>query len=155
MANKSSGRESALKQIENQWQQLLASVNALPQEDLPRPGAVGHWSVRDMIGHVATWDRELAMVVDRYISSGEKTDYGNDETVNSSNEAEVQRQQGLTLGQLWEEVHQCHRELVEYLQGLSEEPFDPATYSGEWIATDSWGHYREHRQDIERWIAGH
>ena len=65
----------------------------------------------------------------------------------------MRRQQGLTLSQLWEEVPQCHRELVEFLQSLSEEPFDPAAYYGEWIATDSWGHYREHRQDIEQWKA--
>lgn len=153
MTNQSSGKEAALQQIEDQWQQLLDSVNALPQEDLLRPGAVGHWSVRDMIGHIATWDRELVKVVDLYISSGEKTDYGDDEAVDKYNEAEVRRQQGLTLSQLWEEVHQCHRELVEFLKNLSEEPFDPASYSGDWIATDSWGHYREHRQNIEQWKA--
>jgi hypothetical protein len=44
-------------------------------------------------------------------------------------------------------------EPVEFLQSLSEEPFDPAAYYGEWIATDSWGHYQEHRQVIEQWKA--
>lgn len=153
MTDQTTGKAAALQEIEDQWRQLLDSVNALPQEDLPRPGAVGHWSVRDMIGHVATWDRELVKVVDRYIASDEKTDYGDDKTVDNYNETEVRRQQGLTLSQLWDEVHQCHRQLMEFLQGLSEESFDPATYSGDWIATDSWGHYREHRQDIERWKA--
>ncbi len=154
MTDQTTGKGAALQQIEEQWQQLLDSVNALPQEDLPQPGAVGHWSIRDMIGHVATWDRELVKVVDRYISSGEKINYGDDEAVDKYNEAEVLRQQGLTLNQLWDEVHQCHRQLVEFLHNLSEEPFDPATYSGEWMATDSWSHYQEHRQDIERWKAG-
>ena len=46
---------------------------------------MGHWSVRDMTGHIATWDRELVKVVDRYIASSEKTDYGNDDAVNSYN----------------------------------------------------------------------
>ncbi len=58
----------------------------------------------------------------------------------------MRRQQGLTLNQLWEEVPQCHRERVEFLHNLSGEPFDHAAYYCEWIATDSWGHYREHRQ---------
>ena len=41
--------------------------------------------VTGLFGHIATWDRELVKVVDRYIASSEKTDYGNDDAVNSYN----------------------------------------------------------------------
>ncbi len=85
MTNQASSKRAELKEIEDQWRQLLDSVNTLAQGDLSNPGAVGHWSVRNMIGHIATWDRELVKVVDRYIASSEKTDYGNDDAVNSYN----------------------------------------------------------------------
>ena len=85
MTNQASSKGAVLKQIEDQWRQLLDSVNTLPQGDLSNPGALGHWSARDMIGHIATWDRELVKVVDRYVPCSEKTDYGNDDAVGSYN----------------------------------------------------------------------
>lgn len=85
MINQASSKGAPPKQIEDQWWQLLDSVNTLPQGDLSNPRAVGLWSVRDMIGHIATWDLELVKVVDRYISSSKKTDYGNYNGVDSYN----------------------------------------------------------------------
>ena len=142
-------KESALRQMEEQWTRLLDLARGFSDEAQQRPNAAGSWSVRDVMGHIATWDRELVNVVDRYLASGEETDYSDDETVDRYNEAEVVRQRSLSLSQLWDEVTQNHDMLVQYLQGLPEESFDPGTYSGGWIATDSWGHYQEHRQDLE------
>ena len=142
-------KENALQQLEEQWNRLLNLARGFSDEAQQRPNAAGGWSVRDVMGHIATWDRELVNVADRYLTSGEKTDYGDDEAIDRYNEAEVIRQRSLSLNQLWDEVTQYHDRLVQFLQGLPEEPFDPDTYSGGWIATDSWGHYQEHRQDLE------
>ncbi|MCZ6614795.1 MAG: maleylpyruvate isomerase N-terminal domain-containing protein [Chloroflexi bacterium] len=142
-------KENALRQLEEQWNRLLDLARGLSDEAQQRPNATGDWSVRDLMGHIATWDRDLVNVVSKYLTSGEKTDYGDDEAVNRYNEAEVVRQRSLTQDQLWDEVTLHHDRLVQFLRALPEEPFDPGTYSGGWIATDSWGHYREHRQDLE------
>ena len=142
-------KENAPCQMEEQWNRLLHLARGLSDEAQQRPNAAGDWSVRDVMGHIATWDRELVNVVGRYLASGEKTDFSDDQAVDRYNDAEVARQRSLTQRQLWDEVTQSHQQLVQFLQGLPEEPFDPGTYTGGWIATDSWGHYSEHRQYLE------
>ena len=148
MSVQPTGKESALRQMEEQWNRLLGLAWGLSNEAQQHPNAAGDWSVRDVIGHIATWDRELVNV-GRYLASGEKTDYGDDKAIHHYNDAEVARQRSLTQRQLWDEVTQSHQQLVQFLQGLPKEPFHLGTYSGGWIATDSWGHYSEHRQDLE------
>ena len=38
-------------------------------------------------------------------------------------------------------------------QGDWDEAFTPDNYTGDWMAVDNAGHYREHREDLERWRA--
>jgi uncharacterized damage-inducible protein DinB len=39
--------------------ELLALVRGLPVDRLETPGAVGDWSVKDVIGHIASWENRL------------------------------------------------------------------------------------------------
>ncbi len=140
-----------LEQANEEWRKLMSTAEQLSDEEKLLPGAVGHWSVKEMLGHVATWDTELVKVVDRFRRSGEETDYGDDAEVDRLNQAEVEKQRDLSFEQLGGLLHESHDQLMQFLQGLPEEAFDSDTYTGDWIATDSGGHYHEHREDVERW----
>lgn len=39
--------------------ELLRLVRSLPPERLETPGAAGEWSVKDVIGHIASWEDRL------------------------------------------------------------------------------------------------
>ena len=119
-------------------------------EEFVRPGAVGHWSPKDLLLHVAAWDIELITVVDKHRTTGEESDYGTDEEVDRLNEAQVEEKRGLSFDQVWEYLGDAHRRLVDFLTDLPDEAFNPDSFTGDWIATDSYGHYRGHREDLER-----
>ena len=44
-------------QMEDARERLLASFEGLSDEEMVLPGVCGEWSVRDVLAHVAAWDR--------------------------------------------------------------------------------------------------
>src|SRR5438445_10737903 len=53
-------REEAREALERGQAEADRLVRALTDEDVSRPGALGDWSVQDLIGHLACWeDRAL------------------------------------------------------------------------------------------------
>jgi hypothetical protein len=48
----------ALAQIDESWRRVNPVLNRIPRERMQEPGAVGVWSVNDLLGHVAFWDEE-------------------------------------------------------------------------------------------------
>jgi hypothetical protein len=63
----SSDREELLGELERARSELHASYQGLSDEQMARLGAVGEWSVKDVLSHVASWDEvmlpDLARIV--------------------------------------------------------------------------------------------
>jgi hypothetical protein len=53
-------REELVGCLEQSRGNLRASFHGLSDEQMSRPGAVGEWSVKDVLSHVASWE-ELAL----------------------------------------------------------------------------------------------
>jgi uncharacterized damage-inducible protein DinB len=45
-------------QMADARERLLAAFEGLTEEEMLEPGVCGEWSVRDILAHVAAWDRE-------------------------------------------------------------------------------------------------
>jgi hypothetical protein len=43
--------------IDDRWTRWCHTVDQLSPEQLDRIGTCGHWSARDLLGHIATWDQ--------------------------------------------------------------------------------------------------
>jgi hypothetical protein len=54
-----SDREDLLEQMEKARSELRGSYQGLPDEQMTRLGAVGEWSVKDVLSHVASWDEVM------------------------------------------------------------------------------------------------
>ena len=54
-----SDREDLLGQMEKARGELRASYQGLSDEQMARLGAVGEWSVKDVLSHVASWDEVM------------------------------------------------------------------------------------------------
>src|SRR5690606_28455768 len=59
------------EQLENIRSRLLESIAELEDEALLQPGAVGSWSVRDLLFLLSNWESELVTAL-RQIESGKK-----------------------------------------------------------------------------------
>ena len=53
-------REELLKELEQARDELRASYEGLSDEQMVQPEAVGEWSVKDVLSHVASWE-EVAL----------------------------------------------------------------------------------------------
>src|SRR5579875_1711887 len=52
-------RLAILQDISKTWLELMRSLRGLSDEQIERPGTVGDWSVKQVMGHVAFWDKHL------------------------------------------------------------------------------------------------
>src|SRR5688500_3532415 len=49
-------RDEFLARVHASWARWLATIDGLTDDQLQAPGTCSEWSVKDLIGHVATWD---------------------------------------------------------------------------------------------------
>lgn len=148
-------KDEFLGEINREWQQLLDLVGGFTPEELLQPGAVGHWNVRESLIHVAAWDMELAEIIKERLTTGVERDYGDDEAVNLLNDEQVDEKRDLTSEQVLAHIHQTHQSLLDFIGSLPDSAFNLPSYTGDTMAMETFGHYREHREDLERFKASH
>ena len=59
-SNASGDREGLVSHLERARSELLDSIRGLPEERLTETGAVGEWSVKDVLTHIVSWE-EMAL----------------------------------------------------------------------------------------------
>ena len=146
-------KEETLREIKREWQQFLDVAGGFSPEAQTTPGAVGNWNIRESLLHVAAWDEENVNILSTYLSTGKEVDYGDDEAVDRLNAEQVDEKRELTLDQVWTHLRRTHEIFLEFMGGLAEDAFRPGSYTVETIAMESFDHYREHREDMERFKA--
>lgn len=153
MTGSASTKSMLLEQIDREWDRFVEVARGVSGERAVEPGAVGHWSLREALLHVAAWDEELVKLLEEYRRSGEQHDYGDDAAIDDLNERQVEERRSLDLRQAWEYLEKAHAGAIDFLHGLPEETFDEGTYTRGQITTETLGHYQQHREDLERWKA--
>ena len=63
-------KERLFQRIDSAWRALQDSFAGLSDEDLLKPGVTGHWSVRDLLSHVATWEEEALKALPIIVEGG-------------------------------------------------------------------------------------
>lgn len=137
------------------WEALLAQID---EEQMLKPGAAGKWSVKDVIAHVASGEREIVPVLRTHVLAGSVWNLSDDER----NEIEYQQHKDRPLNDIVNEERQAYTALLEVVQQLSDEDLnDPHCFKNmpaEWrpwqlIAGDSFKHYEDHMPSLRDWLA--
>lgn len=147
-------KAALLARIEEEWQKLLALTEAMPPEIMERPGAVGSWSVKDLLGHIATWEEESLRALKGLLRGEDVPVYPKAAEIRRFNAREVERRRGKTLEEVREEFLQAHRELMAFLEGLPGDLFLPRGDLYRRVKTDTYSHYADHLRDLRRWLGG-
>ena len=120
------------------------------------------WCVRDIIGHIATWDRETARSLRAYQKGAEYLTPDLDEEEVEFNDRSVQMQRKLSVQQLVDEFEQAYQEFRDTIQEMSADHF-PGDMLYPWgdergdIATlveYMVDHAVEHHDEIKKAVAG-
>jgi len=140
------------------WQ---AAVNQIPLEDWEQAGFCGDWSLKDVIAHIAWYEREMIHLLEtRRFEGSELWELPTDER--NAQIYLLKKDQPLT--QVLASAIMTYKQLLPLLEQISAaELLDPAAFAGmppEWtprqiLAGSTHLHYDEHRQQAEAWAKNH
>jgi hypothetical protein len=145
-------RQQLLKQLDKAWAAIKESYTGLSDSQLTEPGVTGHWSVKDILAHVTTWEEETLKYLP-LISKGGKPAryslrYGGIDTFNAQM---AKQKRGLSLPDVLTQLDETHRRLVDYVQSLPEEQFMRETRFRRRLRLDTYSHYLKHAKAIREW----
>jgi hypothetical protein len=119
----------------------MDSVEGIPESLMTEEGVSGHWSVKDILAHVAAWDRETTRVVLQIVRGDEPEWPAHTQRFNDLN---YEADRTLTVLEARNRALSAHKALVEMLDGKSE-------VRAAWVRGATFAHYPEHTEDILRW----
>ena len=147
-------RQQLLKKIDAAWRVFNDSFAGLSDAQLAQPDVTGDWSVKDLLAHVTTWERE-ALAHLPHILEGQRPPryadlYGGIDTFNA---LKAREGQALSLAEVRARLEDTHRQLIDYLLTAPEEQFTTETRFRRRIRLDTYSHYPVHTQAILAWRA--
>jgi uncharacterized protein (TIGR03083 family) len=120
-------RDDILAQIDASWTNLTDAIPGIPADRFAEPGVCGDWTVKDLLGHVAFWDRVGADHAARELAGEPKPDGESDWPVD----------------QILTELETAHRAFLDAYRALPN--LRPAHVQ------EDWEHYDEHAAEIRSW----
>lgn len=156
------------EKLDEQRERLLVALEPLPDEALLEPGAMGEWSVADILAHITAWESELVTGLMR-INQGKKPTKMIQafQDVDGYNGRVYEENKGRDLERIFDDLQGVRVQLEQWLEDFSDRDMtDPNRYSwsegitlGHIVEENSFGHDEEHLPHIEgfakRWLAEH
>ena len=138
--------------MSSSWRELERAIAHVPHDRVDTPGVVGSWSVKELIGHVATWDREALQALRRYLVDRDaKALVTWPDDIDGFNAREAARKRATDLAVLRRELAECHRQIVELVSGLAGEELEIREVKAR-IRIDTYEHYADHTAQVLRWL---
>ena len=148
-------REALFQRLDERWRELSKAFEGLTDEKLIEPGVVGQWSIRDVLVHVASWDWEALKALPIIVDGGRVPRYsdlyGGIDAFNSLTQG---RKCSLGLNEVLRALEETHQQLLDYLEGVPDEAFASEGRFLRRLRQDTYGHYREHTEQIIAWRRG-
>jgi uncharacterized protein (TIGR03083 family) len=144
-----------IKSARAAWETQLTRVRP---DQMTAPGAVGNWSVKDLVAHITWSEREMLGVLEaRALLGSDLWSLTNDER----NEIVYQQNRDRPLDVVLAEGRAVYARLLALVSGMSAaELNDPGQYANmpaDWlpwrvIAGNTYIHYQEHAQNLKDWL---
>lgn len=145
-------RQQVLDKLEQAWETFQVSYDGLTEAQMLQAGVTGDWSVKDILAHVSWWEEEalkhLPHILQGIRPPRYSVVYGG---IDAFNAQMTELKRDLSLAEVQAEMHATHAKLVEYLQGVPEEPFASETRFRRRLRLDTYSHYPEHTRAIRKW----
>ena len=148
-------REALLQRLDERWWEFRGAFEGLTEEKLTEPGVVGQWSIREVLVHVASWDGEALKALPVIVDGGRVPRYSDlYGGIDAFNELTQERKSSLGLNEVLRELEETHQQLLDYLEGVPDEAFASEGRFLRRLRQDTYGHYREHTEQIIDWPRG-
>ena len=145
--------ELALAHIDEEWHTLLDVLARVRPGRMGYGGVADRWSVKDILGHLMTWEYEVLHAIEAN-ASGETAPL-RDGDLDEWNETAAASLRPTSLAVILIQMGETHGRLVSTLQAMPRGDVFASAEIARLIREDTWEHYREHRDEIERWLLRH
>ena len=146
---------AAMQRGQDEMNQL---IDSLSPEQLTAKGAYADsdWTMKDTLAHLAAWEQRTVGRLPGHDQIGDPItmELGEDwdHYMNRLNDNYYQEFKGIALNHAIDDFRAAYDEIRTAVQQLSEDELhDPQTF--EVIVSNTFGHYREHLDVIEPWLA--
>ena len=145
-----------IRETSTRMERLVAQLSVA---EINQPGAVGVWSVKDVLAHIAYWERYTVPIV-QAAARGETPDLVADDATERSNASVVAQYYQRSLAAVIADWQQAREDLLEEIERLTDADLnDPDRFP--WsegrslldrIAGNSFDHEQEHIEQIRAWM---
>jgi uncharacterized protein DUF1706 len=144
-------KDDLLAQADRDFGALKRALVGLSDEGMRRP-CCDAWGVREILAHIAGWQREMIPVLER-VARGEKPipDGVSYEDVDAWNARHVAARRGLTVEGVRAELEAAHREFLAAARAVPDARFAPDKTATRIVDLNGPHHYREHAAQIRAW----
>ncbi|HZV51184.1 MAG TPA: DinB family protein [Candidatus Dormibacteraeota bacterium] len=143
--------ERLLRRLDRAWSAFTESYAGLPDEALLEPGAVGEWSVKDVMAHVSVWEEEALRYLPVIAAGGTPPRYAAQGGIDAFNTRMAERWRALSLEEVRRRLDETHRRLVDFIRSAPTEQLRSETRVRRRLRLDTYGHYALHANDIRAW----
>jgi hypothetical protein len=145
-------KHQLLKKIDSEWQQFKESYSGLTKSQMTHSGVTREWSIKDILGHVTTWEEEalkhLPMVMQERRPPRYKDLYGG---MDSFNAMMTEKKRSLSIFEILKQMNSTHQELIAFLNTVPEEMVTSETRFRHRLRLDTYSHYLIHAKAIQQW----
>ena len=158
-------RERLLDLIGMERAALEDLVPELSEEQMTTPGVVGEWTVKQVLAHVAGWERLLLSWLDMTVRGETPEGYApgypiGEEGMHRLNADMVAETASRPLADVLTEFHKTRGRVLAGVGSLTDEQINrpgAAPWTGDrpllpFIAGNTYEHYREHAAEIRAWL---
>ena len=144
-------REEILDALRSARRDLEDAIASVPEGRIGEPGVVAEWSVRDLVGHVATWEQVAITALRRFLADRDLKAVVTWTDVDGLNARESRRKSAFSLVQLRGEFEESHSQLAALLSDFPEDQLALEEVETR-IGVDTYAHYAEHTAHIRDWL---
>jgi hypothetical protein len=151
-------KKNVLDQVLAARQILLAALDGLPHDLMLRPGAMGMWSVKDILAHLTAWESELVTALSK-LDPQQMPALLKIDDIDEWNQDQYHTTAPRPLGDVLEDFHGVHKHLLRAIEALDDVTLsDPRRFrwmEGEplsyLILENAILHEQEHAENILEW----
>lgn len=134
-------------------------IEDLSEAELLQPGAVGEWSVRDVLQHLSIWEAETIQLIFGFRRGRRPPSERFTGEIDALNAKWHAATRDRPLDRVLADFHAVRKQTLRQLEDLTEDelsrprpfPWMEGRPLAEWIAEDTFRHEQEHAEQIRRW----
>jgi hypothetical protein len=146
-------KQELLNEAAREYKAFHESIHGLNEEQSTEAW-LGTWGVREIVGHISGWHREMARALER-MARGERPipDGVSYDDVNAWNARFAAAVRDTPIADLLLELDRTHQHFLQAAAGVPDERFQPGKTAWKLVDLNSAHHYREHGEQIRAWRA--